>query len=69
MSEKYIERLQRERGEALAVAKAYKEWHAAMDHLSITGRKGDARKAVDEKRAVLDAALKLIEPLLAEKES
>jgi hypothetical protein len=69
MSEKYIERLQRERGEALDFAKAYKEWHAAMDHLSITGRKGDARKAVDEKRAAMDAALKLIEPMLADKEA
>ena len=69
MSEKYIERLQRERQELIHFVKKSIEWHEAMDFLHLTGRKGDARKNVDEKRAAMDAAKKIIEPLLAEKEN
>ena len=66
MAEQYITKLQRERGELLAYVRATMDWHASMDHAAITGRKGEAYRIVDEKRAALDAAYKIIEPLLAE---
>lgn len=66
MSEKYIERLQREKSELLAAIRASMDWHAAVDRLNNTAYKGDARKAVAEKREAMEVAHKKIEPLLAE---
>lgn len=66
MSEKYIERLQRERAELIAYIQSVHEWYGAMDRLQNSAYKGDARRAVDDKRAAMDAAKKIIEPILAE---
>lgn len=65
-SESYIERLQREKKQLVAAVKAMNEWHAAMIWAQTTGRKGTAFQEADKRKEEMNAALHIIEPILAE---
>ncbi len=66
MAERYIEKLERERQEVIDAIKSVIDWRESLDRAHNAVYKFDAFKVVDEKRAVMDAAIKKIEPLLAE---
>ena len=68
-TESYIERLQREKKELIEYVKADLSWQEAMEFAGRTGRKGDAYRIADERKAVKRVKFAVIEPLLAEKES
>ena len=67
-NESYIERLQNQKKRLIAFIKADIAWQEAMEFAGRTGRKGDAYRVADEKRAAKRVAFAIIEPLLAEKE-
>lgn len=66
MAETTIVRLARQKKELVTYVKAFLSWREALNWAHTTSRKGDAFKAVDEKRAIMDEAYKTIEPYLAE---
>lgn len=68
-TESYIERLQRQNRELIRALRSRIDWEEAMEFAGRTGRKGDAYRVADEKKAIRNEAYKIIEPLLAEKET
>ncbi len=67
-TESYITKLQRERGELLKAVRALTAWKDAIEKIRNATYRGDAVREADERFIEMNDALKIIEPMLAEKE-